>query len=147
MQTNSKTPANDRPEPDVDPMTPTVLVVSDDPLLSELLVSSLSRYGYRATRERYGPRLNVTLGTGSTYDAVVLDGKERPHRALEAAERIRRTDWATPIAILSLSITVHLTFEASRLGVSLIDRVSQGLLFELVHLVLEDDLGRDPAAA
>ena len=77
-----------------------VLIVEDDPILSDLLISVFSRTGHNVTHENNGKRADHLLTT-MEYDLVVLDLLLPEMDGAEILRRLRHRGQQVPVLVMT----------------------------------------------
>ena len=83
-----------------------VLIVEDEPALSEELAGALTEAGYATDTARDGRRADFLAST-ETYDAIVLDLGLPGVDGLTLLQRWRRTGMAVPVLVLTARSSWH----------------------------------------
>lgn len=93
-----------------------------------LLARYLRRAGYDVTEARDGIAALTRLGDViyrrgfSSYDLLISDVRMPGHSGLELVAELRRSDWATPVLLITAFGTAEAHHAARRLGAEILDK-------------------------
>lgn len=102
---------------------PRILLAEDDEYMRRLLAAGLRRDGFEVIEAANGAELVALLGTlvrqspdGRAVDLIVSDIRMPWANGLRVLEMLRRSDWATPVILITAFGDGETHAEARRLG-------------------------------
>ncbi|MFC1610073.1 response regulator [Myxococcota bacterium] len=101
----------------------TIVIAEDDPAMRRLLMVALHKEGYRVVEAKDGTELQDALQEGgdtSEIDLVISDIQMPGRSGMEVLDELRKTDWVTPMILITAFGDEETHLDAHLLGAATI---------------------------
>lgn len=101
---------------DMDPLSPRILIVDDQPELRGLLAAHLRRHRYEVVEASDGNELLLELLENRPVDLIICDLDMPLMSGLEALIKLRQSDWTMPFILMTGFATPETHQKANQMG-------------------------------